>query len=388
MFFVIMKKFILPCFGLLLAVMMLVGCTNTQQWDYDYLVLVNKQNKLPEDWETKVQLVEVQNAYDETIRVEEEALEKYYELRDALLEEWVDIELDSAYRSVQRQEELWAEFEEKYGIDYTRTYVAVPWYSEHHTALAIDICIMKDWVLIYENDDMMAEPEIFAKVHAKLADYGFILRYLEWKEDITWYGYEPWHLRYIGNVEIAKEIMDNWLTLEEYLDEKSTFYPIAEQVCADNGWEVTVDEEWTPICLLWWRWINLADMEEHPENSERVESLTYADLQEIAKSKFPTYSTYTIVDSQTEETFTGENLYMEDTPHNLTNITPHFWTIVSQDLLSSGIEDGMIYSNFDVTFDDGTHANILYINNPETLNFVAATVEIKNFSSTNYQFTY
>jgi D-alanyl-D-alanine carboxypeptidase len=33
--------------------------------------------------------------------------------------------------------------------------------------------------LIYENDDMMAEPEIFAKVHAKLADYGFILRYLE-----------------------------------------------------------------------------------------------------------------------------------------------------------------------------------------------------------------
>jgi D-alanyl-D-alanine carboxypeptidase len=53
-------------------------------------------------------------------------LEKYYGLRDALLEEGVDIELDSAYRSVQRQEELWAEFEEKYGIDYTKTYVAVP----------------------------------------------------------------------------------------------------------------------------------------------------------------------------------------------------------------------------------------------------------------------
>jgi len=383
-----MKKFILPCFGLLLAIMMLVWCTNTRQWDYDYLVLVNKQHKLPSDWEANVQLVEVQNAYDETIKVEKEALEKYYELRDALLEEWVDIELDSAYRSVSRQEELRAEFEEKYGIDYTKTYVAVPWYSEHHTALAIDICIIKDWVLIYENDDMMAEPEIFAKVHAKLADYGFILRYLEWKEDITWYGYEPRHLRYVWSVDVAREIMDNWLTLEEYLGEEPSLYPIAEQVCADNGWEVTVDDEWTPICLLWWRGINLADMEEHPENDERVESLTFDNLQEIAQTNFPKYSTYTIVDLQTEEIFTWENLYMEDTPHNLTNITPHFGTIVNHNLLSSGIEDEMIYSNFDVTFNDGTDANILYINNPETLDFVAATVEIKDFSSINYQFVY
>ncbi len=210
-----MRKIILSCFGLFIA-MMLIGCAENDNPKYDYLILVNKQNKLPANWEANVELVEVQNAYDETIKVEKEALERYYELRDALLKEWVDIELDSAYRSVQRQEELWKEFEEEYGIDYTKKYVAVPWYSEHHTAVAIDICIMKDWVLIYENDDMIAEKEIFTKVHKKLADYGFILRYLEWKEDITWYGYEPRHLRYVGDVKIAKEIMDNWLTLEEY----------------------------------------------------------------------------------------------------------------------------------------------------------------------------
>jgi hypothetical protein len=57
------------------------------QTGIDYLVLVNKENKLPDDWENKVELVEVQNAYDETIRVEKEALEKYDELRDALLAE-------------------------------------------------------------------------------------------------------------------------------------------------------------------------------------------------------------------------------------------------------------------------------------------------------------
>ena len=238
-----MRKIFFMSFSLLIT-LMLWGCriNNIQDWDgeirvddqnisdeqvvaedeiakYDYLVLVNKQHKLPEDWEDNVELVETTNAYDETIKVEKEALEKYYELRDSLLEEGVDIELDSAYRSVQRQEELWAEFEEKYGIGYTKTYVAVPWYSEHHTALAIDICLKKDWELIYENDDMMKEPEIFAQVHAKLADYGFILRYLEWKEDITWYGYEPWHLRYVWDVDVAKEIMSQWITLEEYLGE-------------------------------------------------------------------------------------------------------------------------------------------------------------------------
>ena len=66
---------------------------------------------------------------------------------------------------------------------------------------------------------MTEEREIFAKIHEKLADYWFILRYLEGKDDITWYGYEPWHLRYIRDVDVAKEIMEKWLTLEEYLGE-------------------------------------------------------------------------------------------------------------------------------------------------------------------------
>ena len=230
---------------------------NVQSAKYDYLVLVNKQHKLPEDWESNVQLVEVQNAYDETIKVEKEALEKYNELRDALLQEGVDIELDSVYRPVSKQEEIWKEFEEKYGIDYTKKYVAIPWFSEHHTALAIDICLKKDWVLIYENEDMVKEKEIFDKVHEKLADYGFILRYLEWKEDITWYWYEPWHLRYIGNVDIAKEIMEKGITLEEYLDEVEEFISYYDDWSIREKWLyvgwakqwtwTTYDEEWNII---------------------------------------------------------------------------------------------------------------------------------------------
>ena len=45
--------------------------------------------------------------------------------------------------------------------------------------------------------------------------YGFVIRYLEGKEDITGYNYEPWHIRYLGE-ELAKELYERGITLEEY----------------------------------------------------------------------------------------------------------------------------------------------------------------------------
>ena len=47
--------------------------------------------------------------------------------------------------------------------------------------------------------------------------YGFVLRYLKDREDETGYIYEPWHYRYIGDVEAAKYIMEQQMILEEYL---------------------------------------------------------------------------------------------------------------------------------------------------------------------------
>ena len=47
-------------------------------------------------------------------------------------------------------------------------------------------------------------------------DYGFIESYPKGKENITGYNYEPWHYRYVG-VDIAKEIIKNGGTLNEYL---------------------------------------------------------------------------------------------------------------------------------------------------------------------------
>ena len=205
--------------SLVLVLLLTAGCGKKK---YDYLVLVNKKNKLPDDWEEKVELVDAKNAWDEDIQVEKEAYENYKKLAKDLKDEGVTIELDSVYRSVKAQQELWDEWsaDPEKGPEYVKKFVAVPGYSEHHTGLAIDICLRKNGELVYDKDEMIADRETFAKIHKKLADYGFILRYLEGKDDITGYAYEPWHLRYVGSKKIAKEITDKGLTLEEYLEKK------------------------------------------------------------------------------------------------------------------------------------------------------------------------
>ena len=187
---------------------------------YDYLVLVNKYSQLPDDWESKVELVNAKNAWNEDIKVEKNAYRAYKKLKKALKEEEkITIELDSVYRSVEEQQKLWDDWSKdpEKGIEYVRQYVAVPGYSEHHTGLAIDICLRKKGKLIYENDDMIADKKTFAKIHNMIADYGFILRYLDGRDEITGYAYEPWHLRYVGDKDLAREIMGQNITLEEYL---------------------------------------------------------------------------------------------------------------------------------------------------------------------------
>ena len=187
-----------------------------------YLVLVNKENKLPDNWEEISELVEVKNSFGKFLKIEKETLEKFNELRTDLLKEWVDIELDSAYRSFSIQNEFFEKFKEEYGEEYASNYAAPAGYSEHHTWLAIDICLKKEnWEIISENHEMIVELWVFDRVHKKMVDYGFIVRYPDGKDNITWYSYEPRHLRYIGDTNISKEIMEKWITLEEYLSQSN-----------------------------------------------------------------------------------------------------------------------------------------------------------------------
>ena len=207
-----MKKILL---AFLCVTLFLTGCSASNP----YLVLVDKQHKLPDNWESQIMLVTSHDPWGDEVLIEETTLKQFEKLQAALLDRGLDIYLDSVYRSVDDQIALWNYFEQEYGEDYCKQYVAVPGYSEHHTGLAVDVCITVDGKYNNDNDVMLAQTDLFNEVHTLMPQFGFILRYPEGKEDITGYSYEPWHLRYVGP-KVAKEITEKGLTLEEYLNQK------------------------------------------------------------------------------------------------------------------------------------------------------------------------
>ncbi len=113
----------------------------------------------------------------------------------------------SGFRSYQVQDSTYSYFCSERGVSEADRVSARPGHSEHQTGLAMDI-----------NSTAFS----FADTpEAKwLADncwrYGFVIRYPQGKEDITGYAYEAWHIRYLGK-ELAKELYESGLTLEEYL---------------------------------------------------------------------------------------------------------------------------------------------------------------------------
>ena len=127
----------------------------------------------------------------------------------------------SAYRTQEEQEYL---FERKVKF-YTKQNwsreaaekeaaknVAVPGTSEHQLGLAVDLMDL-DYPYL---DDHQADTPAQQWLMEHCWEYGFILRYPVGTTEITGIIYEPWHYRYVG-VEIAREITEKGITLEEYL---------------------------------------------------------------------------------------------------------------------------------------------------------------------------
>jgi len=184
----------------------------------NYLVLVSKEHPVPEFWEASVDLVRMTNSLGEDVAVEAAAYDAYLGLKEALAEEDIFVDISSGYRNAAEQQKLIEDLTERYGEDYVKQYAAEPGYSEHQTGLALDLYLLIDGKAVDSREDPVNATEIWEKVHAKLAEFGFILRYPEGKEDITGYGSDPRHIRYVGDPETAKEITEKGLTLEEFSD--------------------------------------------------------------------------------------------------------------------------------------------------------------------------
>lgn len=158
----------------------------------DGILVVNKTYNLPSDYAPN--------------GLTDECNEAFEAMAAAAYEEDVILWIASGYRSYAFQAELYDGYVAQDGQDAADRYSARPGSSEHQTGLAIDLNDVSDTFGETPEGQWVAE---------HCAEYGFIIRYPEGKEEQTGYMYEPWHVRYVGT-ETAQEITDSGLCLEEY----------------------------------------------------------------------------------------------------------------------------------------------------------------------------
>lgn len=189
------------------------------------IILVNPWNYIPQDYAPE--LVKVGSAYGvEGSQVDASCYEDLIAMMDACNAQCPKVYVVSSYRTHEYQtrnhqrkiDRLIAQgYDKETAKVEAAKVVAVPGTSEHELGLAVDIIDTRLWKLIREQADLPAQQWLME--HSW--EYGFILRYPDNMLDITGIIYEPWHYRYVGR-EVAKELHDSGLTLEEYIADLTT----------------------------------------------------------------------------------------------------------------------------------------------------------------------
>lgn len=184
---------------------------NVEDWR---LILVNRDYILPDGY--KPTLAPCITSDPDSLKLDHRVAPHYNEMYLAALEDGIELVPISGYRSVERQRNNFEKKIKTYTdqgyskIEATQmaaTIILPPGTSEHNAGLAMDICSLE------QDFDQTTEYKWLCE---NAADYGFILRYPEDKQDVTKIIYEPWHWRYVG-VEAAKELKASGQCLEEYL---------------------------------------------------------------------------------------------------------------------------------------------------------------------------
>lgn len=174
--------------------------------------LANYDHILPENFE--VELADI----DSTRQFDARAI-KYLKdmINDMKKDGHTSIWVQSSYRSVARQKELYENSINKYlkqgktqeeAEKLTDEYINKPGSSDHNLGLAVDFNYV---------DNTFADTDEYQWLLENAENYGFILRYPKDKEDITKIAYESWHWRYVGE-EHAKKMNELNMCLEEYVE--------------------------------------------------------------------------------------------------------------------------------------------------------------------------
>ncbi|OCN03514.1 hypothetical protein A4S06_06065 [Erysipelotrichaceae bacterium MTC7] len=182
-------------------------------------VLINKHYGLPEGYVpsdlVEIQSVCLQGSDYSCSTMDKQQLRKAavadYEAFVAYVKEKKNYDIVSiaSYRSYDYQKNLYAYWKGENGEAYADTYYARPGHSEHNGGLAIDISVRG---FPFNELDTFEDYEYLVET---FKDYGFVLRYPEDKVDVTGYGAEAWHFRYVGK-ELAQKLYTSGMTLDEY----------------------------------------------------------------------------------------------------------------------------------------------------------------------------
>lgn len=180
-------------------------------------VIVNKTRKLPNGYapsDLVVPNVALRTgSASQEMHVRQVTAAAMQEMFAAAKAQGVNLMLASGYRSQAYQESLHASYVAQKGADAADLDSARAGYSEHQTGLAFDVEPANRSCEVEECFGSTAEGKWVA---AHAYEYGFVMRYLQGKQPITGYVYEPWHFRYVGK-DLALQIHNsNGQTLEEF----------------------------------------------------------------------------------------------------------------------------------------------------------------------------
>lgn len=205
-----------------LALMLLLALTLMESASADviesYAILVNKSNPLPSDYEpsdlTRPDVKYAPGVAESRKQMRPAAARALEELFRAAEYDGIELLAVSGYRSYWTQNDLYKRRLGETSLEYVSVYVAQPGQSEHQTGLAMDLGC-EGYTDLTER---FAETPAYAWLSEHAHEYGFIIRYPKNGTAETGYAYEPWHIRYLG--DLAEEVYESGLTLESWYARK------------------------------------------------------------------------------------------------------------------------------------------------------------------------
>ena len=170
------------------------------------MVLVNHQNKMPDNYTFTTKECGSATAVNKTLQTE--AADAFLAMQAAAAKDGVTVWMQSGYRSVEYQKNLYDKKTKYYlnkglsqadALKKAAAIVNPPGYSEHNCGLAADLNSPEHTGL----DEGFEKTAAFRWLCAHAGDYGFILRYPKDAKAVTEITYEPWHWRYVGKENAA-----------------------------------------------------------------------------------------------------------------------------------------------------------------------------------------